>query len=308
MTAALIVAPPSSAAVTCTKYASLSGNDANPGTDTAPYLTIQHLVDSLSPGQTGCAHAGTYSATSADHEAAVDFNHGGTAGAPVTLTTAPGDPRATLRLRLQISTGSDYVTVSNLNIDGEDNPQKTPEPIVDGDHAILTSNDITNHQRSSTFNTQTGLYVGNICVSVAGADALIQFNTIHDCGNKADPDPDGSRNHDHGIYVTGGTRAQIWNNWIYDNAARGIQFFPDADANAVIANVIDGNGEGIVFSGDAVNTAWASDDNLVARNMVSNSELRYNIYGHWPLSVGNGNVARDNCVYATASGFTAEGG
>lgn len=322
LAAALLLATPSSAAVTCTKYASLSGNDLNDGSVTTPYLTIQHLVDSLNDGDTGCVRAGTYSGFSANStgESRVDFNHGGRQGFPITLTTAPGDARATLRLRLQISTGSDYVTVSGLNLDGEDNTQKNPNPIVDGNFALITGNDITNHGTSADINPSTGVAYGNICVSVAGDDDTIQYNTIHDCGNKADPDlVGGSRNHHHGIYVTGGARAQIVGNWIYDNAARGIQFYPDADGNTVTGNTIDGNAEGIVFSGDDkydsqgnVIARWSSDNNLVARNVISNSELRYNVYGNWPDLVGTGNVARDNCVYPNPSlagtKFEANGG
>jgi hypothetical protein len=284
--------------VTCTKYASLSGSDSGDGV-TTPYLTIQKLVDSLNPGDTGCVHAGTYSSTAADQESAVDFNHGGAQGAPITLTTAPGDARATLRFKLQISSGSDYVTVSGLILDGEDNPAFTPNPIVDGADALVTGNDISNHDKSSTFNSSTGLWEGNICVSVAGADDTIQLNTIHDCGNKADPDLfGGSRNHHHGIYVTTGVRPQILGNWIYDNAARGVQFYPDADGATVVGNVIDGNGWGVSFGGG--NTT-SSDNNVVERNVISNSDFRWNVYGNWPGPVGTGNVARDNCVYADPS-------
>ena len=43
----------------------------------------------------------------------------------------------------------------------------------------------------------------------------------------------------------------IRDNWIYDNADRGVQLYPDADGTVVTGNVIDGNGEGVIFGGVA---------------------------------------------------------
>ena len=59
-----------------------------------------------------------------------------------------------------------------------------------------------------------------------------------------------STNKDHGIYVTNAKDTVIRDNWIYDNVDRGIQLYPDAQHTRITGNVIDGNGEGVVFSGD----------------------------------------------------------
>ncbi len=45
--------------VMCDKYASTKGSDKAPGTQAAPYRSVQHLVDSLRPGQTGGILGGT---------------------------------------------------------------------------------------------------------------------------------------------------------------------------------------------------------------------------------------------------------
>ena len=42
----------------------------------------------------------------------------------------------------------------------------------------------------------------------------------------------------------------VRDNWIYDNTDRGIQLYPDADGSTITGNVIDSNGEGIVFAGE----------------------------------------------------------
>src|SRR2546421_7551717 len=81
--AAAILLPGSAhAAITCSRYASPGGS-------------VQRLVNSLHAGQTGCLHGGTYHRD-------VKFNRGGGGGAPLTLTSAPGET-ATIVGHLYIS-------------------------------------------------------------------------------------------------------------------------------------------------------------------------------------------------------------
>lgn len=57
---ALALATPASASALCSKVAAPNGSDSAAGTEAAPYLTVQRLVDSLNAGQTGCLRTGTY--------------------------------------------------------------------------------------------------------------------------------------------------------------------------------------------------------------------------------------------------------
>src|SRR3954466_9225614 len=77
-------AVPASADVTCTKVASPYGSDAAAGTDAAPYKTGTKLPSSPPPGDVPCLRAGTYLEV-------VRMGRGGTAAAPVTLTSYPGE-------------------------------------------------------------------------------------------------------------------------------------------------------------------------------------------------------------------------
>ncbi len=113
---------------------------------------------------------------------------------------------------------------------------------------------------------------------------MIERNRIHNCGQLP------ATNHHHGIYVEASDRARITDNWIYDNADRGVQLFPDAQETYIARNVIDGNGQGIIFSRESAH-------NLAENNVISNPVLRYNIED-WELT-GAGNVARRNCVWST---------
>jgi hypothetical protein len=99
-----------------------------------------------------------------------------------------------------------------------------------------------------------------------------------------------AQNHHHGIYIEASDDARILGNWIYDNADRGVQMFPDSQGSYISGNVIDGNGQNVSYARESAN-------NVVEHNVISNAVLRWNIED-WELS-GTGNVARDNCVWTT---------
>ena len=96
----------------------------------------------------------------------------------------------------------------------------------------------------------------------------------------------------------------IRDNLIYGNADRGVQLYPNADDSVVTGNIIDGNGEGVIFGGGPESS---SDDNLVANNVITNSTIRWNIQSSWQGPVGSGNVARDNCVWSERGGYYGGG-
>jgi parallel beta-helix repeat protein len=247
---------PSSAAGPCDEVAS-----PGPG-------ATQDLVDSLSPGQTGCLRAGLY-------EGNVRVSKPG-----ITLTSYAGE-KATVKGRFYVPEGSDNVTVEGLYLDGT-NPDRLPSPTVNADGATFRRNDITNYHHS-------------ICFALGHPDwgrarnTTIDFNRIHDCGRLP------ATNHDHGIYVATATNTLIRGNWIYDNADYGIHLYPDAQKTTITGNVVDGNGEGLIFSGEY---GLASNDNLVEGNVISNSRVRNNVESWYPPGnpIGRNNLVRENCV------------
>jgi parallel beta-helix repeat protein len=123
----------------------------------------------------------------------------------------------------------------------------------------------------------------------------IEDNVIHDCGLLP------ATNHQHGIYVSNARNTVVKSNLIYGNADRGVQLYPDADDSVVTGNIIDGNGQGVIFGGGP---STSSDGNLVADNVITGSNIRWNIQSHWQGPVGSGNVARGNCVWIASSEYT----
>jgi parallel beta-helix repeat protein len=276
----------------CDKYAAVGGSDSAEGTDSAPFRTAQRLVDSLKPGQTGCLRSGTY--TEADDT--LTISGGGSFGRRVVIRSAPGE-RTTFLGRVYITEAGDYVTLRNLVLDGSYGPKCAsgetcsvlPSPTVNGDHAHLIGNDISN-RRAGWEATLAGscINVGDSEVKVK--ETLIENNRIHDCGRIP------SSNHDQGIYLTSSRGAIVRNNWIYDNADRGIQFYTDADGTLVENNVIDANGQGVLFSGGSSTT---SDNNEVRNNVISNSKIRWLVEDYWSGPVGRGNTVHHNCLWPT---------
>ena len=67
-------------------------------------------------------------------------------------------------------------------------------------------------------------------------NVLITGNRIHDCGRLP------ATNHDHGIYISNAVGTVVRSNWIYSNADRGVQLYPNADDSIVTRNVISATG------------------------------------------------------------------
>ena len=275
--AALAGAPAAHADVTCTRFASPTGSDSATGTQDAPFRTAQKLVDSLGAGDTGCLRGGTYAED-------VRMDNGGASGAPLTLTSYPGE-RARVVGRFYIPKGSDFVTVANLDLDGTPalgtNASDLPSPTVNARHATFADDDVTNEHHEICFLLGSGWGDAN--------DFVLQHNRIHDCGKLP------SQNQDHGIYVELATDGQVLDNVISDNADRGVQLYPNAQNTRIAGNVIDGNGEGIIFSGDG---GISSNGNVVEDNIITNSNIRNNVESWYPSGTpaGQGNLVSNNCI------------
>jgi hypothetical protein len=253
--------------VSCARVASTLGSNNLPGTTGKPFATVEKLASSLQPGQTGCLRGGLY-------EQNVKITSGGTAGAPITITSFPGE-RATLLGRLHVADEANHVVVQQLDLDGR-NPDDLPSPTINGDDVAFRDNDVTNHNTTICFLLGSREYG-------SARDTVIERNRIHNCGELP------ATNHHHGIYVEFSDGARITDNWIYDNADRGVQLFPDAQDTYVARNVIDGNGQGVVFSRESAN-------NVVEQNVISNPLVRYNLEDY--QLTGGGNIARLNCVWS----------
>lgn len=286
-------------ATSCTRYASPTGSDSGGrGTLQSPYRTVQALVDSLQPGETGCLEGGVYRED-------VSIHRGGTRGRRITLTSAPG-ARAVVQGVLWVAGGANFVTVSNLRLDGR-NGAGVPSPQVNADYTLFYGDDVTNDHTGICF-----VLGGSAGTYGVASHTTIARSRIHGCGTLP------ATHLDHGIYLEHTRGTEILDNYIYDNADWALHLFPDAQDSNIQYNVVDGNGDGLIIAGTG---GMASSGNYVAHNIFSNTTDRgdsvkptgnygYLVTSFWGNRVGRDNVVTDNCFWNGVAGDvnTANGG
>ncbi len=268
----------------CDLYASPSGSDAASGTLAQPLGTVQRLANSLGPGEVGCLRDGVYPGSGAPGD---PFRELKITRPGITLTSAPGE-RATITARLWVARGADGVTISELHLDGA-NSRDLPSPTINAEDAVFRHDEVTNDHTS-------------ICFAIGGPvwgrarNTLIEANRIHACGQLP------ATNTEHGIYLSAADDTVIRGNWIYDNADRGIQLYPDAQGTVISGNVIDGNGEGVIFSGDE---RVASSGARVSGNVIADSRIRRNVESFYPggTPIGTDNLVRSNCIHGAPGSY-----
>lgn len=235
---------------------------------------VQRLVDALAPGQTGCLRAGTYT------QDMVEFHRGGRAGAPIRLTSYPGERARLVGGFIYVPHGHDHVIVSDVDINGNASDQVTVQ-IMAADTTVERVG-VTNDRRGSC------MILGSTSGYGQAERTIVRDSRFYDCGDPAEG------NQDHAIYLENVDGAQILDNVIWNTSAWAIHLYPNARNTTVAHNVLDGNGSGVIFGGNA---RVASSQNVVERNLITNSTADHNVKTYWGGPVGIGNVLRDNCLY-----------
>jgi Right handed beta helix region len=263
------------AATTCDRVAAPNGSDAGAGTLASPFATATKLADALAPGQTGCFRAGTYSFSTLSLD---------TPG----ITLAPsGSEAVTLAGHIKALPGAANSVIEGMTLNGSSSSESQIGPKIYASGFTLRANEITNDH------TDICVLVGSYYSQPAPEGVVIERNRIHDCG--ALP----STNMDHGIYLSAARNPIVRDNWIYANADRGVQQYPDVHGAQITGNVIAANGEGVNFSGTG---AQVTSDANVSGNIVVGSRLGYNAYSGGDGPDGANNFFRDNCVQGISGG------
>jgi parallel beta-helix repeat protein len=290
------------ASLGATYYVSTTGSDSNAGTLTAPFLTINHAVGLLNPGDTLEIRAGTYA------EVLKDVIPSGTSTAEVTVMAYPGEtvtiqPSSSTDNLLTISSHS-YITLKNLIFDGTNLTGGVAivkitykSSSVYASHITLSGCEIRNIPYSSSGNSQ------GILITKGSTTAAVDYNqvlncTIHDNGGS-------TSTLNHGIYVETNHNT-FANNTIYNNSAYGIQIYSGSATagttsycsyNQIYGNTIYGEKtrSGIVISfGDS--------------NQVYNNIIYGNADGGINLNNGSNNTqVYNNTIYNNSGGSGAAG-
>lgn len=293
----------------CSRWASPTGNDANPGTQASPVLSLSRLTAVLAPGQTGCLEDN--STIELPATGGLGIMTGGTAGQPKIIRPETPGQRATVRglgKFLVSSTQSDLI-VMDVDFRGSESAGGGNLVQINGDRVMLDGVDIS--------------WPRNICLGVGSSadpaeDFVLIDSRIHGCGtthvnNPADP---GGAHGAYLQYVRDGADADQWGAIIYNtlfdhNDARGLQLYPDVDDVLVDHVVLYGNGSNLNIGADS--TAVRSEGNVISNSILANSRLPFDdpvnpnptssndVVGYFPGGGHNGanNVIVDSCLSNT---------
>ena len=277
-------------------YVAPWGENANPGTRSHPWRTIQRALDTLRAGQTALVRSGIY-------RQSLVMRRAGTARAPITVrayrrerpVVRPGGSDE-MDYPVRITAGAAYFRFAGFVVEGAPLHTTMNVWISDGQRRQPSAaHDIELSACEIRDGTGTGLFV-----SPNTARVHLLGNVVHDNG-------DGSRQHQ-GIYFQG-QNGLIANNVVYHHTdGFGIQIrgnYPDPDTevpiaanNVIVTNntVVDNSLSGIMVENNARNTTVV--------NNISAFNGSYGIrgYDNGESDVLPGNVAFNNLVYGNRSG------
>ncbi|HEX5223721.1 MAG TPA: right-handed parallel beta-helix repeat-containing protein [Solirubrobacteraceae bacterium] len=289
-----LAAPASAETSSCALYASPAGNNANPGSATAPLRTISALLARLSAGQTGCLASGQ------TFNEGVNIHSGeshGAEGAPVTLTSVDPSTPALINGRVVTHAGADWLTFTHLNFTFSE--YLLPSITIGSTHTTWTYDDVT---------APTTICFNLINSSTWGVavNTVIEHDRIHGCGSQETflcnqniplcetPPNDGF--FIHAIYIGGGRNTIIRNDYLYNNADRAVQMRSGAEGVIVEHNIMDADGEGVIFGDGA--TGATVQWNIITGSHSKCGELSgcYD-YGASEYNAAGSNLFAHNDVY-----------
>ncbi|HMJ00421.1 MAG TPA: right-handed parallel beta-helix repeat-containing protein [Gaiellaceae bacterium] len=256
------------------RYVSARGSDRNGGTLKRPWRTIGRALRTSVPGEAVYVRAGVYP------EWAIEAR-GGTANAPISLRAYAGEhPVITGRLKIEGA----FFCVTGFRFKGgtSANMQGVLIYLAGAHHIEILRNTIMNAFMS-------GIYVGD--EGDLSGDVSIIGNYIRDNGTHD--------RFDHGVYFGHVNQGLISNNLVVGNRALGLKIEPEANDVTVTQNTVVGNGTSGITVGGEEN--WSSNDTLVVNNIVVGNAA-WGIRSYWEQSIGSGNRALRNLVFANGAG------
>src|SRR5580698_6098641 len=175
MAAVLMLAQSLDAQIGAAYFVSKKGSDSNPGTIGSPWLTIQHAANSVSAGGTVYVFGGVY-------EESVNFPSSGTASAPITFQSYPGQTAV---------------------IDGTGVPINGTQGLINivGSRSYITVKgfEIRHYTTSSENDVPSGVWITG-----SGTGIQILNNRVHDITTKAE-----ANGNAFGIAVYGSSKTPI---------------------------------------------------------------------------------------------------
>ncbi len=294
-----------------TYWVAPNGNDSNTGTQTQPFRTIVHGINSLAPGDVLYIQAGTY----LEH---IDIEKSGTANAPIIISAAPGNigavrvsspsdyyssNQSTPIIRLN---GAEHVWINGLVIEGTRN-----KPGAASNDDFSATGIQMRHSTGQGVRITNNIIYNNLHGGIKGGtnNVLIEGNIIFD---------NGTDTLDHGIYAFEDNN-QIIGNFIFANTGYGIHNFSDPKNHFIARNITFENAlGGIVIAGShntivnnvSVDNAFGislfrsgSTYNIVLNNIMVRNRINLSIDDKGGQSAAPSNNSIDYNVYFAGGNY-----
>jgi hypothetical protein len=277
-----------------TWYVAPGGSDTNPGTIAAPFATLQHAAALAGPGDTVLARAGTY-------RKLLSLTKSGTATAPITFASYPGETAIIDGTKLAIPNGQNGLITLNSVSD-----------------VIIEGFQLQNYTTASLQDVPIGIYVTG-----AGDGVQIVANRITKITTTAKTNPNQCGSNALGVAVYGSAApAAITNLVISGNqldhlltgCSESMSIDGNVDGYVVLSNLLHDNDnigiDSIGFEGVSPNPAYDQARNGEVRgnlvyNITSVRNPDYNSTGADGIYVDGGTqiVIEQNTVYKTDLGI-----
>ena len=310
-------------------YVSAKGDDANPGTQTAPWRTIQHAADTVRPGSTVNVRGGIY-------EERVTLNVSGNANdGYVTFRSYPGETAVLEGEHLIPDARSGMLVIHNksyIRIEGFEirnyrtaGHRLTPLGISitgAGSHIELLHNNVHHIENNFQGRDAPGSGGNGFGIAVYGTDAKTPISELVIDGNEVHHLKTGSSE---SLVVNGNvTNFRLTKNVVHDNNNIGIDIIgfehtaPDAAVDQARDGVVSGN---LVYNiTSRGNPAYGNDQSsdgiyvdggtrvLIERNIIHHVDFGIELASEHRNRTTSYITARNNLIYACNTAGVSIGG
>jgi hypothetical protein len=310
-------------------YVSTTGNDSNPGTQTAPWRTIQHAADTVRAGTTVNVLGGVY-------EELVSINHSGNAAdGLITFRSYPGETAVldaehfTPAGRSAVLTiqSKSYVRIEGFEIRNFRTAEHRLSPlginvIGSGSHIELLKNNVHHIEQTFEGRDAPGRGGNGFGIAVYGTDAKTPITDLTIDGNEVHHLKTGSSE---SLVVNGNvTNFRITHNVVHDNNNIGIDVIgfertaPDPAVDQARDGVVSGN---LVYNiTSRGNPAYGNDESsdgiyvdggariLIEQNVIHDVDFGIELASEHKDRATSYITARDNLIYHCHTSGVSIGG
>jgi len=310
-------------------YVSTKGDDANPGTQTAPWRTIQHAADTVRPGSTVNVRGGIY-------EERVTMNVSGNANdGYVTFRSYPGEIAVLdgghftpeTRSGMLVIHNKTYIRIQGFEIRNYRTAEHRLSPLGisvtgAGSHIELLHNNVHHIENNFQGRDAPGSGGNGFGIAVYGTDAKTPISDLVIDGNEVHHLKTGSSE---SLVVNGNvTNFHITNNVVHDNNNIGIDVIgfertaPDPAVDQARDGVVSGN---LVYNiTSRGNPAYGNDQSsdgiyvdggtrvLIERNIIHHVDFGIELASEHRNRTTSYITARNNLIYACNTAGVSIGG